>query len=123
MNGYPEAIAPGATTQLVSLLAAVAGPAVLLLALVAAHRWWTRRAPVSPVAGGQAEGDRAGSTGPAQRLLGVMLLLALVLPTAVAVRQLWPHPDLGWRLAVIWLVVLLVPATSWLATHARRPRP
>jgi hypothetical protein len=123
MNGYPEAIAPGAATQLVSLLAVLAGPALVLLALVAVHRWWSRRSPAPPVAGDPAVGDRAVSAGPARRLLGVMLLLAVVLPTAVAVRQLWPHPDLGWRLAVIWLAVLLVPAGTWLLTHARRPRP
>jgi hypothetical protein len=39
------------------------------------------------------------------------------------VRQLWPHPDLGWRLLVIWLVALLPPAAAWLVLLAHRRPP
>ncbi len=117
-SGPPDAIATGAASQLAALLATVAG-AGLVAALVRGGLWLRHRRRGTEVDDrGQARihelPDRAAM---ARRLLGALLLLALVLPTAAAVRQLWPHPDLGSRLALVWSLVLLLPAVTWLLTR------
>ncbi len=113
-----EAIAPGAASQLGALLASVAG-AVLMAGLVRGGLWWMHRgrdaAASSPTAPAPAR------SAPVRRFLGAILLLALVLPTAVAVRQLWPHPDLGPRLVITWLVILLLPTAAWLLIRGGGP--
>ena len=119
MNPGPlEAIAPGAASQLGALLATVAGAAIVV-GLVRGGLWWRHRGT------GQAAPSPADSTparsAPVRRFLGAVLLMALALPAAVAVRQLWPHPDLGPRLVITWIVILLLPAAAWLLIRGGGP--
>jgi hypothetical protein len=44
----------------------------------------------------------------------------VLLPAAVAVRQLWLHPALGSRLALVWLLVALVAGIAMLGASRRR---
>ncbi len=127
MSSTPDPIAPGAAGQLTNLaVAVVVAAAVALLAGLALAAWrrWRHGAPAGDAAADRGDGQRtpdaqapAGAAGP--RLLGGVLVLLLALPAAVAVRQLWPHPDLGWRLLVLWLLAVLPPAAVWLALAAR----
>jgi len=128
-NPLPDPIAPGAADQLTSLVVALVGAALVVLLLMAASWVWRRRSssvtdhePTPPRKSWFTSG--AGAS-PIRNLLGIILLLALVLPVTVAVRQLWPHPALGRRLVVVWLLMLLVPSLTWLVARAgsrfRRP--
>jgi hypothetical protein len=149
MIDHPEPIAPGAASQLAHLvLGGLAALAVVLVLALARRilRWRAGRGPTPAMGTPAATGDtppapppaatagteetagpgdagagpaalRAGGT----RLLGAVLVLVLAMPTAAAVRQLWPHPDLEWRLLVVWLLAWLPPVAAWLAL-ARRGR-
>jgi hypothetical protein len=121
MPSTPDPIAPGAAGQLTNLLLAVATAAAVAAllggALAVRRRLRGQRSGPAPPA------PAADPGGAGARLLGGVLLLVLALPAAVAVRQLWPHPDLGWRLLVIWLVALLPPAVAWLVLLAHRRPP
>ena len=108
----PLPIAPGATAQLPALAAALGGGLVVALALWAGVTLWRRRAgcedgPPMTVEPAQ---DRPAA---ALSVAGALLLLVLTLPATVAVRQLWPHPDLGWRLLARWLLVVVPPVSAW----------
>ena len=128
-HALPDPIAPGAAHQLTSLAMAMAGAALVVLLLVVVLWAWRRWRGAATDQEAPPPGEswlRTGfSAAPIRRLLGIILLLALVLPATVAVRQLWPHPALGRRLIVVWLLVLLVPSLTWLAARAgnrfRRP--
>jgi hypothetical protein len=110
-------VAPGAAGQLAALAAGLVG-AVLVTAAVLLLAWWRGRgrqgatgAPVSVAAGTRPD---------AASLLGAALLLVVLLPAAVAVRQLWLHPALGSRLALVWLLVALVAGIAMLGASRRR---
>ena len=119
-HALPDPIAPGAVHQLTSLAVALAGAALVVLLLVGVLWAWRRRRGRASDQEQPRESwlaPRAGAT-PIRHLLGIILLLALLLPVTVAVRQLWPHPELGRRLVVIWLLVLLISSLTWLAARA-----
>lgn len=119
-QGPPLPIAPGAIGQLTALVttALVALALVGLPALVLA---WRARGQRRSTPTSWPEPPRAHAV----QLLGGALLLLLLLPAGVALRQLWPWPGLERQLLVTWLFVLLVPGTAWivLATVARRRGP
>ncbi len=120
MQSLPDPIAPGATGQLTNLAVAVvvaAGVALVIRGILWGWRRWRGSVPGPGAEPAGGDAAPAGAAGP--RLLGGVLVLLLALPAAVAVRQLWPHPDLGWRLLVIWLLAVLPPAALWLALAAR----
>ena len=47
-------------------------------------------------------------------MANLVAFLKPILPAAVAVRQLWLHPDLGARLALAWLLVAVVAGIALL---------
>jgi hypothetical protein len=108
------AIAPGAAGQLLAL-GLVLGTGLLLLAvLVGGLALWRRRPGPSDPAVPEPEDRGPAPVRPGVPLLGAALLVVLLLPAAVVVRQLWPHPALGWRLLLAWLAVCLLPGAAWL---------
>jgi len=121
-SSSPDPIAPGAAFQLAAL-AAMFGGVLAAAACVGAWRRIVRRrlagaaatttAP-APTAARSADPTAPLDPAPRCRFAGAVLLAMLVLPTAVAVRQLWPHPDLGWRLLAVWLFALAPSAAAWL---------
>jgi len=135
--GAPQPIAPGAAVQLAALAVALGGGLLVAALLVAAVRLRRGRAapdlPVDPAPPPAAPPRPAGPDAArglpfaGVRLVGAAALLLLLLPTAVAVRQLWPHPDLGWRLGAAWFLAALPPVAAWLVLAApgreRRPGP
>ena len=102
---YPDPIAPGASVQLTALAAACAG--VLVVALAASA--WSRRRRGEAVTLAMREAQAS------PLLTGAAMLAVLTLASAVAIRQLWPHPDLGVRLLWGWLLLVVPVALVWLS--------
>jgi hypothetical protein len=119
-------IAPGAPAQLAAFVAAAAGALLAVLAAAAWIRRCRRGESIAATAPAVPPPDAASDAIAVLRLFAAALLTLLALPAAAAVRQLWPHPDLGWRLAAGWAGFVLPVAAGWLAASraaaARRPR-
>jgi hypothetical protein len=118
-TNFHDPIAPGAALQLTALVATLAG-ALGLAALVVAWSWWRRRRHATPPPAAPQESPPRSAAGPV--LPGAALIVVLVLPAAVAVRQLWPQPDLGVRLLIGWLALVVPSVLAWvvLAIAANR---
>jgi hypothetical protein len=116
-----DPVAPGAPAQLAALAATAAG--ALLAVLAAAIRIRRGRAGADPAASAPSSPspspppppDAARDASAILRLIGAALLALCALPVAAAVRQLWPHPDLGWRPIAGWAAFLLPAVAAWLA--------
>jgi len=116
-QGPPLPIAPGAIGQLTALVT-TALVALVLVGLPALVLAWRARGQRRSMPMPLPSPTRAHTV----HLLGAALMLLLLLPAGVALRQLWPWPGLERQLLVTWLFVLLVPGAAWivLATVARR---
>lgn len=125
-SGSFDAIAPGSASQLSALLAAVAGAALVAVALQGLL-WLRNRTRGAPTTAHAPVAEPVLGARTLRRLLGAVLLGALLLPITAAMRQLWPHPDLGPRLLAVWLPLVAIPAAVWLLVRGddrtRRPRP
>jgi hypothetical protein len=107
-------LGPAVTHQLLhlvvaALVALVVGAVPLLVGA------WRRRAWPPATTAGRAPGVRGG-----WRTVGVAALAWLVLTAAVALRQLWPHPELRWPALVAVLGLIVVAAVGWLRSAAER---
>jgi hypothetical protein len=111
-----ETLPAGATVQMTALAAALGGA---LLAAGLLLLWQRLRLPPAVLPPGDSTSAPPAETTsdlPAvARLLAGALVACLVLPTAAVVRQLWPVPDLGPRLLVGWLLVLIPVVLAWTA--------
>ncbi len=115
-----ESAAQAAAAPVASLAATVGGVLLAALLNVMAMRWRARRRRAEPAASGGdavAPGLTASACGlgvaPYLRLAAVAVLAAFLLPAAAVVRQLWPHPDLGWPMLAGWAAVLVAVVGAW----------
>ena len=115
----PDLLAGGASAQLAALAAAIGG--VLLGTVLAAVgvRWVARRCLLAEAGAKscveqplESAGDRC-ETVSNLRLAAASMLAVFLMPAAAAIRQLWPHPDLGWAMVACWFAVLLPVLAIW----------
>ena len=129
-SSMPETQALSASVQFVALAAALGGVLLGAVLLAAGLKWIARRhtpAQAGATTAGEEPGvgDGAGGSdddgarpdcGAVSYLLmaAALVLAVLLLPGAVVVRQLWPHPDLGWPMVACWAGILLPVVAAWL---------
>jgi hypothetical protein len=119
-----ESWTTAASMQLVSLASAVAGVLLGVLFLAAWVAWARRRnsetgpdesvIPVDPDRSENGNRSRGPAVVSCLLLVCVFVMAVLFLPAGAAVRQWWPHPDLGWGMVVCWFGLLLPVVVIWL---------